>query len=126
MNSFLRLLINFLLASILILVFKKFTWIELLNPPSPVADPAMNVMLVSGIIGSLAFMIGEIIDFLFKLLKTVTLGIIGWLLPISIITGFLKLYFASYILTGWFSYSSSLIPLIFMSFLLGIIRIRNN
>jgi hypothetical protein len=124
MNHLIRLIINFTIIAVTILLFRHLGWISLTNPPDLIADQTVNDILIAGIIGLIIFIIGEIAGVLFTILIVVTCGLGCLLYPIyGMLLGYIKLYGTQYILTDWFIFERDILKVVIMSIAVGLIRI---
>ena len=124
MRTLIRLLINFLLIAVVILIFRHFGWIDFLNPPEIVNDQTLNDIILAGVIGFLMFIIGEIAGVAFTIFAVMTCGIGCLLYPIFLfLLGYIKLIGTQLILTNWFVYDPIWWKVIIMSIVVGMVRI---
>lgn len=123
-NNLTRYIINFFLSGILVLLFRAFGWIDFVRPSRFVEDQLLNDLLVAGIIALVLFIVGEILGFVFKIIKTVFF-FAGCLLSIIyfFVSGYIKLALAAWILTDWFVYSKSFLVVLIMVTAIGFVRL---
>ena len=123
-KSIARIILNFVLSGLLVLVFSGFGWIKIEEVPQYVGSQQLNSLVVAGIIALVIFLVGEIVGLLYRIAKKL-LFFAGCVVTIVyvVVGGYIKLYIASLILGGWFTYTNELIPVIIISLLIGLIRI---
>jgi hypothetical protein len=122
-----RSIINFLLAAITVLVVRGFGWLTFTNSPDVIKNDELNILVIAGIIGIVISLVGEFVGFLYRLIKRMTF-IFGCFVSLVyfFISGYIKLSIAALILTGWFTYTNQLLPVIIMSLLIGSIRLPHH
>ncbi len=126
MNTITRLIINFLLAAIVVLIFRNISWLKFTNPPTFIEDEFFNDMIIAGIIGFVIFIIGEIANLGFKFIIVATCGLGCLLYPFfALISGYIKLFGTQYILTDCFTFDANLLKVSVISFAIGIARVPN-
>ena len=122
-DNLIRYVINFVLSGILVLLFRGFSWITFVQPPKFVSDPTLNDLLVAIIIAFVIFFVGEVLGFIYKIIRTLAF-LFGCVVTFIyfFISGYLKLSIASLVLANWFTYTTELIPVILISLLIGFVR----
>lgn len=119
-----RFIINFILSALVVLFFNWLGWINFVNPPTFVDNQFLNSIIIAGIISIVISIVGEILGIFYKIIKTIFF-MFGCIIAIIyfFISGYLKLWIASLILTDWFSYSYDLLAVLIISFAIGAIRL---
>lgn len=121
---FLRLVTNFLLASLLILLFRNAEWITFTNPPGFFDNFVLNDIVTAGVIGFVIFIIGEIAGIAYQLFLIVTCCVGCLLFPVfSLLVGYAKLIGTQMILEDWFTFDTSVLRVSIISLAIGIIRV---
>jgi hypothetical protein len=124
MKPLIRLLINFVATAVIILIFRHFGWITFTDPPQILVDPALNDILIAGIIGFIFFIIGELTGIAFGALIILTCGVGCLLYPIfGILSGLIKLYGTQFVLPTWFEFDEIWWKALIISFAVGMFRI---
>lgn len=123
MNTPMRVVANFFLTGLLVIVFQQFGWLEFTKIPHYAENLTFNLVLVASIIGLFMLFIDWILEILFGIFKLATLGLGKFAYPIYfIVAGYLKLYIPSIIL-GWYEPRASFWIVLLISILIGLIRI---
>lgn len=124
MNTAVRLIINFLVSGIILLFFRHFGWITFTDVPGIVGDPALNDILVAGVIAFIVFVIGELAGLAFGAFAFLTCGIGCLLYPVfAILLGYIKLIGAQIILPNWFTFDAVWWKVTIISIAVGMFRI---
>jgi len=119
-----RLIINFLLASAVIIFFRHIEWINFTNPPEILANESANTILLAGIIGLIIFLMGEIAGLVYSTFVVLTCGLACIIFPIYLILlGYIKLIATQIILDDWFDFDRTLIKAAIISLAIGAVRI---
>lgn len=123
-NRIIRFSANFALSAVLVLFFVSQNWLSLQNIPILVKSDDLNKFLVAGIIALVIFIVGEVLGFIFRIVRKVFF-IFGCLLTVVyfLISGYLKLFIATIILPGWFVYNPQLAIVLIMTLLIGFVRV---
>lgn len=123
-NIVIRLTINFIISAVVIMVFRNIDWIRFDSPPHFSNDVLTNDLIVSGIIGFVIFLIGEVAGAAFQLFVVLTCGTGCLLYPVFVmLLGYIKLVGAQFILQDWFSFDNTFIKVVIISIAVGIFRI---
>lgn len=124
MNIIFRFAGNFALSALLILIFRALGWIQYVQPPELTGTEFLDDFLVAGIIALVLFVIGEIVGLIYRVVKTFFF-FLGCFISIIyfFVAGYIKLAIAALVLDGWFDYSTELLVVILMTFLIGFVRI---
>ncbi|MFC1780514.1 hypothetical protein ACFLY9_02370 [Patescibacteria group bacterium] len=124
MKTLIRLLINFVATAVIILIFRHIGWLEFIDPPQIMTDPALNDILIAGIIGFIFFIIGELTGIAFGALIVMTCGVGCLLYPIfGLLSGLIKLYGTQFVLPTWFTFDAIWWKALIISFSIGLFRI---
>jgi hypothetical protein len=124
MKTFLRLFVNFVATGVVILIFSHIGWITFENPPVIISDPALNNILIAGIIGFIMFIIGELAGIGYGALVIMSCGVACLLFPIfSLLSGLIKLYGTRLILPEWFTFEAVWWKALVISIAVGMFRI---
>lgn len=124
MGRFIRLLLNFLLASLVILFFRRIGWIHFTSPPEILSSETANIILLGGIIGFIIFLMGEVAGFVYSTFVVLTCGLACLIFPIYLILlGYIKLIATQIILEDWFDFDRMLLKATIISLAVGIIRL---
>lgn len=123
-NPAVRLVLNFLIIGVLVLLFRNLGWISFDSPPQLITHPTGNHLLIAGVIGVQMLIIGEFLEFFYKVSKIATLGATKLVYPIYyIVAGYLKLLVPTFYLVGWYSHTYNFLPVLVISIAIGLIRI---
>lgn len=118
-----RWFVNFLIGGIWVAIFNALGWITLSPQPHIVSDPTIGHLLDAAIIAVVICVAGEVASMLYVLFVVATLGLGCLLLPVYwLLVGYFKLWLASVVLSGWFSHTPHLLPVLIMSWILGASR----
>ncbi len=124
MKNLFRIFLNFVITGLLIIFFNILGWINIIEPPTLIDQPKLNLLLIGIIIGLQMLIIGEIFEFVYFIAKLATFGFAKLLYPIFfIIVGYLKLIIPMFYLLNWYKPTFDFLPVLLMSVAVGLVRI---
>lgn len=123
MRAVLRLVVNFLLTGLLMMLFQGIGWVKIGPDITLFPSPLLNQLILSGVVGFI-FLLGILgLDLLVALLVLSSCGLGCWLQVVKLIfLGPVGLYVVIHVLPGWMIVTASSWQMIVMGLAISLVR----